>query len=85
MANAQQVEVLDGGGIRFSRDFLVEVGQDRLIHRIQRRWAGSSTTRPSRCGEQTDASETRDGYARACFNHFSPAAPWADVASVSIP
>jgi hypothetical protein len=34
--NAQQSEVLDGGGIRFTRDYLVEIEQDRLIHRIQR-------------------------------------------------
>ncbi|MEP7008709.1 MAG: hypothetical protein ABJC13_00145 [Acidobacteriota bacterium] len=36
MAKVSQGEVLDGGGIRFTRDYLVEVEQDRLIHRIQR-------------------------------------------------
>ncbi len=36
MANAPQGEVFDGGGIRFSRDYLVEIKQDGLIHRIQR-------------------------------------------------
>jgi hypothetical protein len=36
VATAQQSEALDGGGIRFTRDYLVEIEQDRLIHRIQR-------------------------------------------------
>ena len=36
MANPQQSEALDGGGIRFTPDYLVEIEQDRLIHRIQR-------------------------------------------------
>jgi len=36
VANAPQGEVLDGCGIRFTRDYLVEVEEDRLIHRIQR-------------------------------------------------
>ncbi len=36
MATVQQGEVLDGGGIRFSKDFLVELGQDSLLNRIRR-------------------------------------------------
>lgn len=36
MANDQHCEFLEGGGIRFTQNYLVEVEQDRLIHRIQR-------------------------------------------------